>query len=503
VRASGDEPLLVEAAAAGDPAAVAALWDAYGPGAYAFCKRVLGSADAAADAAQDAFLLAHSELGRLGRTGESFRVALLEAARRTSFELLARGAGAQGTHPRAEGLAGAAGRLRPQQRAALALAGLEALRYAELAAVLGVGVEAVPALLARARLRLHDELHGTALAATAARSPDCEDVVPLLAAAADGELGPADAAWADPHVTRCPTCARSRRALAEAAATYAAWSPAAQPSWLRGATLAEVGAEAPVSAAVPVVAGSPPPRRARRRGVGARVTPRPNLSVALLGATLLTAAFAALLLAGVGALRQHDALSGLALPGSGDRVPRSVQVAAAPTAGAPRRAARRSARHARQRRSPARPERVSFVAVRAVKPVATRSTARPLRRPAPARPRRPAARPKRTSTPRPAATPAAPASTGAPAPVSADAPADEPPGADGLAATVAATAPASPAPASPAPASTVPISATKPAAPSPAPTPSQSLPAGKDWHRGDRDRDSRHRHCAPHGRHGR
>jgi len=499
VRVPGDEPKLVEAAAAGDPAAVAALWDAHGPSAFAFCQRIVGSTDAVADAAQDAFLLVHAELASLARTGESFGVALLRAARRTSFELLAR-AGGTG-HPRGDGLAAAARRLRPQQRAALALAGLQGLPYAQLATVLGIGVEAVPALLARARLRLHDELHGTALAAAAARSPDCEDVVPLLAAAADGELDPADAAWADPHVERCATCTRTRRALTEAAATYAAWSPAAPPSWLRGATLAEVGAEARVGAAVPVVPGSPPPRRARRRVAGTWATPRPNLSVALLGATLLTVAFAALLLASVGALRQHDPFPGGARVGAGDRVPGSVQVAAAPAASARRPAAKRSARRARHSRSAARTRRarlVSYVSVSAVRRVPPRVPARPSRRPASKRQHQPAARPKRTRTPRPAASTPTPSATGTPAPVSADAPADEAPGADGSDGTVAASVPASPVPASP-----VPTPPAKPAAPPTTPTPSQSLPAGNDWHRGDRDRGSHHRPCAPHGRHGR
>ena len=72
VRVPSGEPELVRAGAAGDPAALAALWDAYGARVFAFCQRVLGRADAAADAAQDAFLLAHAELGSLARTGESF-----------------------------------------------------------------------------------------------------------------------------------------------------------------------------------------------------------------------------------------------------------------------------------------------------------------------------------------------------------------------------------------------------------------------------------------------
>ena len=230
MRVPSGEPELVRAGAAGDPAALAALWDAYGARVFAFCQRVLGRADAAADAAQDAFLLAHAELGSLARTGESFGAAVFQAARTTSYDLLARDRAAGGARRGpAPSLSSAAARLRPQQRAALALSGLERLPYAEIAAVLGIGTEAVGALLARARLRLHDELHGTALAGAAVRSPDCEDVIPLLAAASDGELAAADAGWADPHVASCPTCPRTRRAMDEAAATYAAWSPASRP----------------------------------------------------------------------------------------------------------------------------------------------------------------------------------------------------------------------------------------------------------------------------------
>ena len=220
MRVPSGEPELVRAGAAGDPAALAALWDAYGARVFAFSQRVLGRADAAADAAQDAFLLAHAQLGSLARGGESFGNAVFRAARTTSYDLLARDRAAGGDRrAAAASLSAAAARLRPQQRAALALSGLEGLRYAEIAAVLGIGTEAVGALLARARLRLHDELHGTALAAAAVRSPDCEDVLALLAAASDGELAAADAAWADPHVESCPTCPRTRRAMDKAAAT--------------------------------------------------------------------------------------------------------------------------------------------------------------------------------------------------------------------------------------------------------------------------------------------
>jgi DNA-directed RNA polymerase specialized sigma24 family protein len=497
VRVPGDGSEKVRAAAAGDAAAPAALWDAHGPRAYTFCRRVLGDPDAAADAAQDAFLLA------LQADDDDFGIALLRAARQTSFELLAAGRGAG--RPAGSGLSAASARLRPQQRAALALSGLP---YATIAAVLGIGVEAVPALLARARLRVHDELHGTALAAAAARSPDCEDVVPLLAAATDGELDAADAAWADPHVLRCPTCPRIRRAMAEAAATYAAWSPAAPPSWLRAATLADVGAETPAGASVPVAARPLPPRRARRRAAGAWATPTPSLSAALAGSLLVTVALAALLVAGVGALRQDDGVGAGAQMADGAR---SMQVANVPAPRAHRPAARHAARRAKRAHRVARPaQRVTFVPVAAVRRVPARAPSSPPHRRASTRPHAPAARPKRTRTPRPTATTPPPTPTPSePAPVSADAPADETPASTAAAATAAApttvTAAAPTTATAAAPTTPATTLATAPGT-APAPTPAVEAPAQQTahiWRRGDRDARSQRGPCRPHAHHDR
>jgi DNA-directed RNA polymerase specialized sigma24 family protein len=479
VRVASGERELVRAAAAGDPAAGAALWDAYGARVFAFCQRVLGRADAAADAAQDAFLLAHAELGRLERSGESFGIAVFRAARSTSYELLTRDARApEVRRGAASSLSGAVARLRPQQRAALALSGLEGLRYDEIATVLGIGAEAVGALLARARLRVHDELHGTALAAAAVRSPDCEDVLALLAAASDGELGAADAGWADPHVLSCPTCPRTHRAMDEAAATHAAWSPAVAPSWLRAATLAELGAEAPAA----VAAGPVAPDRAPRRATGAWTTPRPSLSAALVGATLLGVAFAALLLSGAASLRQGDpATGGNRLPGAA----RSLQLAGVPAAPAapPARpeGRKRTPRHVRRARAARRPQPVAFVAVRAVRRVTSAPPPAGTRRPAGTRPRRPAARPKRAPEHRPSPTAAAAPSPVAPTPVSADAPADELPG--GADSSTMAAVPAS---AAQAPATVTPATTTANAAPAPAPA---AAPPAVSARGQDHDRD--------------
>jgi DNA-directed RNA polymerase specialized sigma24 family protein len=486
VRVPSGEPELVRAGAAGDPAALAALWDAYGARVFAFCQRVLGRADAAADAAQDAFLLAHAELGSLARAGESFGAAVFQAARTTSYDLLARDRGAGGARrDPAPSLSAAAARLRPQQRAALALSGLERLSYAEIAAVLGIGAEAVGALLARARLRLHDELRGTAVAAAAVRSPDCEDVIPLLAAASDGELRPADAAWADPHLQSCPTCPRTRRAMEQAAAIYAAWSPAPPPSWLGEATLAELGAEA-AAAAAPAAAvalagtatgaagGGLTPAGGGHRGAWA--TPRPRLSAALLGASLLAVAVAgaALALTVSGSLRQRDALSG------GTRLPdaaKSLRVARVPAAPAKTRA-RAQRRAPRRTRTVRRAHRVAFVAVSAVHraPSASRPSGSPGFTGTAAR--RPAARPKRRPVSRPPAPAPAPASPApappapvAAAPVSADAPADESPASGAAAPATTAQVPAAPPP---------PTATTAPHAPAPSVPAAQPATSDRD-----------------------
>jgi DNA-directed RNA polymerase specialized sigma24 family protein len=460
VRAPGNEAELVGAAAAGDPAAVAALWDAYGPRLFAFCHRLLGDPHAAADAAQDAFLLVQPQLGRLQREEIGVGDALFRAARTTSYELLSR---APRDEPRAGvSLSAAAARLRPQQRAALALAGLERMSYRDIATVLDTSVESVPALLARARLRLLDELRGTALAAAAARTSACEEALPLLGAAADGEPQGADTAWAESHAAACETCPRSRRAMQEATATYAAWSPAAPPSWLRGATLAELGADgAEASAAAPDPDSD---SDLAAPAAAAWFTPRPNLSAALMGSTLLIVAFGTLIAATIGPLRQGaPVLGGIELPASSP----TVTVAATPPPAAPARApgapGRRGARS--PRRSPSstvsRVELVRSVGT-APAPVVRRPTAprAPPARPAPRQQRRPTGRrPSRKPT-TPAPAPAAPAPTGA---------GDATPGAGSpeapTTATAASTSSAPPAAGSPGSPTQPPPSATPPPVP--------------------------------------
>jgi hypothetical protein len=226
---------------------------------------------------------------------------------------------------------------------------------------------------------------------------------------------------------------------------------------------------------------------------GAWAVLRPSLPVALLGSLLVTAAFAALMLAGAGALRQQGSVRGGALLPQGAG---SVQVASLPpalkaTRPATRRPARRTHRQAQRRAKHA--HRVTFVPVAAVRRPVHRAPSGPPRHRAPARPHRPSARPKRTRKPRPKPAPPPPTPPAAPAPVSADAPADE------LPATSATTADASP------PSVATPVAAPTPTSnpATPVSVPAAAPPTWHDWHRGDRDGRSRRGPCPPRGRHDR
>ncbi len=484
--------VLVERAAGGDPAALGALFDAFGAEVYAFCHRMVGSGDLAADATQDAFLAAVERGGEVA----PFRETVLREARTTSLELL----GSRGDEARPTGALSAANmRLRPQQRAALAITGLTDLSHIRAARVLDVDPGGVAPLVARAWLRLRDEMRGTGLAAAAVRTPDCEEALPLLAGEGDGALAPEDEAWLAEHVATCATCPRTRAAMAEAAATYAAWSPAAPPSWLRASTLAEFESDRAVMGAGAGAVAAPAAATAagRERSAPARAGRGPGLAAAALGCALVIAAFALLVAVATGPLREGAPPRGSVAAPAGSR---TVAVAQAPAtaeavtastesarsdargaraAGARARAAAARARARVRAGAPARP-RVR-VRVRAAssgaaagsrprvrtsparRTVAPRRTAvTPARRTAPVAPRptrrTPARRPRRSTT-TPAPVPAAPA----PATGGAD---EQPPAPT---ASTSSYAPAAPAAARP----------TQSTAAAPAPVASAGAPRGR------------------------
>jgi hypothetical protein len=120
-------------------------------------------------------------------------------------------------------LAAATGRLPMAQREALALRELLGLSYDEIAGVAGVQADAVPLLLARARLDLRTELRGAG-----EPQPPCDErerALRTIARRQDAEGAPAaDEDWLIDHLGHCRGCRQAHAAMLEASACYRAWA---------------------------------------------------------------------------------------------------------------------------------------------------------------------------------------------------------------------------------------------------------------------------------------
>src|SRR5256885_5403950 len=109
------------------------------------------------------------------------------------------------------------GRLPERQREVLALRELEELSYDEIAEIMDMNRNAAAQLISRARIKLRDELRGSALASIAVSSPDCERALALIAMRDDGQLeDPLELAWLEQHLAECDTCRVSVEAMHEA-----------------------------------------------------------------------------------------------------------------------------------------------------------------------------------------------------------------------------------------------------------------------------------------------
>lgn len=120
-------------------------------------------------------------------------------------------------------LAAAADGLPLAEREALALRELLGLGYGEIAAATDVAPEAVPLLLAQARLDLRTQLRGAG-----APQPDCDErerALRTIARRQDGEEVPAaDDDWLIEHLGHCRGCRQAHAAMLEASACYRAWA---------------------------------------------------------------------------------------------------------------------------------------------------------------------------------------------------------------------------------------------------------------------------------------
>jgi hypothetical protein len=120
-------------------------------------------------------------------------------------------------------LATAAGGLPLAEREALTLRELLGLGYGELAAATGVAPDAVPMLVAQARLDLRTQLRGPG-----APQPDCDErerALRTIARRQDGEeVLAADDDWLIEHLGHCRGCRQAHAAMLEASACYRAWA---------------------------------------------------------------------------------------------------------------------------------------------------------------------------------------------------------------------------------------------------------------------------------------
>ncbi len=234
---------------------------------FNFCLRLVGSQEDAADATQDAFVKVLQRLPKI--TGElNFGAYLFTAARNASYDIIGKRKRAEPVEEigdvtgrplhgderghidvdpeRAallaalqESVQAANAKLPERQREVLALRELDDMSYDEIAAVMDMNRNSVAQLISRARIKLRDELVGSALASVSAATPDCQKALPLIAMRQDGQLKDAgDKQWLKDHIADCTTCKVSVEAMEEAGVSYRAWAPIVPLLWLRKATIA-------------------------------------------------------------------------------------------------------------------------------------------------------------------------------------------------------------------------------------------------------------------------
>jgi RNA polymerase sigma factor (sigma-70 family) len=363
-----DDAELVLAAAAGDRGAFAAIYDRYADRLHDFCWSVLRDRDEAADATQDAFLVAAERLGQL-RDPERLRpwlyaVARSQALRRVRArsrvapeeemtELPDPASGPEQAAERSdlrELVWNAAAGLSERDRALLDLHLRHGLEGAELGQAMGVEPGHAYVLLSRLRDQVERSL-GALLVARLGRD-DCPDLAVILSGW-DGRFTPLIRKRVARHVDACDVCGERRRTAASPLALLAAVPPMPAPAFLRDRVLERVellsaagsggqgpgqGGGSPAAAAVgapqpdPLAAGPPEGERSRPAGSDGTGVHSPGVhSPRRRGAVV--ALVAALLLAvgvGVGLGWERDPASG-PTNGQGGPVVAGAATSVAPT----------------------------------------------------------------------------------------------------------------------------------------------------------------------------
>ncbi|GEM_PF-761815 len=253
---------IVAAIAAGDPAGIATAYDRYAAALYGYCHAMLPDPATAAEALQDAFVIAAATLGGL-RGRPEFRPWLYAVVRNQCQRLLpaARRArrGQSGRHDTAAGDGGDGGQaelraaigailaeLRPREREVIELSFRHDLHGPDLATALGMPPRRADALAARARDRLAKAL--AALGVALAGREACPPLGELLADW-DGWLTEETRDLVDWHAEQCRSCAARRPGALRPEALSVLLPPAPLPPELREQVLSRCSATTAEAAA--------------------------------------------------------------------------------------------------------------------------------------------------------------------------------------------------------------------------------------------------------------
>ena len=227
-----EDPEVVAAIVAGDPAGLAEAYDRYAMPLYSYCRSMLREPADAADAVQDTFLVATAKVRDLRDPGK-LRSWLYAVARNECFRRLRAGKALSALEEAADmpsqtaeiGIAAeraeiqqlvraAIGGLNPGERDVIELNLIAELDGDELAGALGVSRNHAHALLSRARSQLERSL-GALIVARTGRAA-CADLDSMLAGW-DGQMTVLMRKRVSRHIERCQACGeRKRRELSPA-----------------------------------------------------------------------------------------------------------------------------------------------------------------------------------------------------------------------------------------------------------------------------------------------
>jgi len=258
------DPVLARAAAQGDRAALAMIFDRYAAKLLGFCTSVLGNREEAADALQDTFVVAAQRLGQL-RDPERLRPWLYAVARHEALARVNRrkreepmdelpDAVSLGSEPDVPAqrselatlLADAAAGLNDRDRAVLDLNVRQDLDGQDLADALGVPLAHAHTLVSRMRTQVERSLGALLVARQGSR--DCASLQQILQGW-DGRFTPLLRKRVARHVEGCDVCDTRRRMLVSPLTLLAAVPVVPVPLVVREHVLTAAGHALPGRAA--------------------------------------------------------------------------------------------------------------------------------------------------------------------------------------------------------------------------------------------------------------